>query len=525
MEPLCIRQTSIPGTTKLFGDFLYDFDRVSSYYHKHFSDESAWPAAASEIEYPAERRKALVDALREQNGDSAALSKLGQPSTVAVVTGQQVGLFSGPAYTVYKALTAVKLAAQLDKLGIPAVPVFWLATEDHDLAEIDHTWVFNNRGDIRKISLFDAVATGGPVGDVKLKSVPLDDLREALSGLPFADEVVSRLEASYRRGTSLGSAFTSFLREVLKGYGLLFLDPLAPAIRNIAAPFLHDVVGRIPELTGGLRERDKALSEDGYHAQVHVEQDTSLMFVIRDGKRIALRYKDGRFLEKERQYSVEELQNMPLQLSPNALLRPVMQDYLLPTISYVGGPSEIAYMAQAEVLYTKLLGRMPVIYPRNSYTLLDAKTSKLLRRYHLRVPDLLGAEEQVKGRIAAKMMSPALADEFRSAQTVFDETLGKLQLSLAAFDSTLEQAACKSASKIRYQLEKMSRKTARETMRRDAGAMSSAEYLRNSIYPHRHLQERFYSIVPFLAKHGMDLPQRLLNDAQLLCPDHIVRSV
>ena len=120
MEPLCIRQTSIPGTTKLFGDFLYDFDRVSSYYHKHFSDESAWPAAASEIEYPAERRKALVDALREQNGDSAALSKLGQPSTVAVVTGQQVGLFSGPAYTVYKALTAVKLAAQLDKLGIPA---------------------------------------------------------------------------------------------------------------------------------------------------------------------------------------------------------------------------------------------------------------------------------------------------------------------------------------------------------------------------------------------------------------------
>ena len=360
---------------------------------------------------------------------------------------------------------------------------------------------------------------------MKLKSIPLDDLREALSGLPFADEVVSRLEASYRRGTSLGSAFTSFLREVLKGYGLLFLDPLAPAIRKIAAPFLHDVVGRIPELTEGLRERDKALSEDGYHAQVHVEQDTSLMFVIRDGKRIALRYKDGRFLEKERQYSVEELQNMPLQLSPNALLRPVMQDYLLPTISYVGGPSEIAYMAQAEVLYTKLLGRMPVIYPRNSYTLLDAKTSKLLWRYHLRVPDLLGAEEQVKGRIAAKMMSPALADEFRSAQTVFDETLGKLQLSLAAFDSTLEQAACKSASKIRYQLEKMSRKTARETMRRDAGAMSSAEYLRNSIYPHRHLQERFYSIVPFLAKHGMDLPQRLLNEAQLLCPDHIVRAV
>ena len=525
MEPLCVRQTSIPGTTKLFGDFLYHFDKVSPFYHGHFSDATAWRKAAEEIEYPDGRRGRLVQALREQNGESEALAKLARPGTVAVVTGQQVGLFSGPAYSIFKALTAVKLAHQLEQQGIPAVPVFWLATEDHDLAEVDHAWIFDERASIRKVALSDTFSTGGPVGDVKLKSVPFAELRTALGELPFAAEVVSRLEASYRPGNTLGTAFRSFLSEILKSFGLLYLDPLAPAIRSIAAPFLRETVCRIPEVIQALRQRDKELTESGYHAQVHVEQDTSLIFLIRDGKRIALRYRDGQFAARDRSYTSEELQEMPSQLSPNALLRPVMQDYLLPTVGYVGGPSEIAYMAQAEVLYRKLLGRMPVIFPRNSYTLLDAKSAKLLHRYNLPVPQLFGPQEQVESRIAAKLVPSAVAEEFSAARSVFDASLARLRSGLAAFDPTLERSAQKSTAKIHYQLEKLSRKAGREAMRRDAQATRSAGYLTNLIYPHRHLQERFYSIVPFLAKHGMDLPQRLLDEAQLACPDHIVRSV
>jgi len=223
--------------------------------------------------------------------------------------------------------------------------------------------------------------------------------------------------------------------------------------------------------------------------------------------------------------SLEELAEMPLQLSPNALLRPVMQDYLLPTISYVGGPSEIAYMAQAEVLYENLLGRMPVIFPRNTYTLLDDKSSKLLHRYRLRVPDLFCPQEQVQSRISAKLVPPAIAEEFSSARSVLDSALVRLQSGLAEFDPTLEEAAKRSTAKIRYQLEKLSRKTAREAMRRDEQAERNARYLTNFLYPHRHLQERFFSIVPFLAKYGMDLPERMLGETQLVCPDHIVRVV
>ena len=525
MEPFCVRQTSIPGTTKLFGDFLYHFDKVSPFYHRHFSDAAAWQDAAKEIGYPDERRSRLIQALRQQNGESEALAKLARPGTVAVVTGQQVGLFSGPAYSIFKALTAVKLAHQLEEQGIPAVPVFWLATEDHDLAEVDHTWIFDERASITKVALSGAFSTGGPVGDVRLKNVPLSELRRALGELPFADEVVARLEATYHAGATLGTAFQSFMREILRDFGLLYLDPLTPAVRAIAAPFLQEAVCRVPELIQALRGRGEELTESGYHAQVHIEQDTSLMFLMKEGKRIALRYRDGQFATRDRSYTAEELRDIPGQLSPNALLRPVMQDYLLPTIGYVGGPSEIAYMAQAEVLYRNLLGRTPVIFPRNSYTLLDARAAKLLHRYNLSVPSLLCPQEQVESRIAARLVPSALAEEFSSARSVFDSSLARLRSGLTELDPTLESSAQKSTAKIQYQLEKLSRKVAREVMRRDEQATRSAGYLANLVYPHRHLQERFYSIIPFLAKHGMDLPLRLLQEAQLACPDHIVRPL
>lgn len=525
MEPLCVRQTSIPGTTKLFGDFLYHFDKVSRFYHKHFSESADWHKAAEEIEYPEERRCRLIEALREQNGNSPSLTKLARPGTVAVVTGQQVGLFGGPAYSLFKALTAVKLAAQLEEFGIPAVPVFWLATEDHDLAEVDHAWIFDEHASIKKISLSTTTATGGPVGDVKLNGIPWPELRSALGELPFANEIVAQLEASYCPGATMGSAFHTFFRGVVKDLGLLFVDPLVPANRAITAPFLADAVQHIDQVIPALRERDQDLAEGGYHAQVHVEQDTSLLFLIENGKRMALRYKDGRFGAKDHSYSAEELREKSLQLSPNALLRPVMQDYLLPTIAYVGGPSEIAYMAQAEVLYRMLLGRMPVIFPRNSYTLLDGKAEKLLQRYRLATPQLLGPQELIESRISASLVPPEMLEEFRSVRSAVDGALAKFQSRLTEFDPTLEDSAHKSATKIRYQLEKLSRKTAKEAMRRDVQATRAARYLTNLVYPHRHLQERFYSIVPFLAKYGPGLPERLLNETQLVCPDHIVRAL
>src|SRR5450755_3406753 len=410
MESSCVRHTLIPGTSKLFGDYLYDFERVKEFFPCYFGEPEAFDNAARQVSFPESRRADLVVALRENNQGSPALEKLARPGTMAVVTGQQVGLFSGPVYTILKAITAAKLARQLSESGIPTVAVFWLATEDHDLAEVDHVWVFDREANPSKITL-PSKPNGGPVGDVSFAEWPLGEIRAALGSLPFADDVIARLSAAYQPGATLGSAFRDFLKDILHELDLLYVDPLTPAIRDITEPFLSRAVSEVPELLSLLRERNAELAKAGYHAQVHIEDDSSLLFVI-DGKRSAVRWRDGQFVTKDRTYTAAELAGLGRSLSPNALLRPEMQDYLLPTIAYVGGPAEIAYMAQAQVLYERLLGRMPVIYPRMSMTLLDERASKVLDKYGMRVTDLLDNHEHAKSRVAAKLVPAGLAEEF-----------------------------------------------------------------------------------------------------------------
>src|SRR6185369_8836418 len=195
----------------------------------------------------------------------------------------------------------------------------------------------------------------------------------------------------------------------------------------------------------------------------HVEAKTSLFFLLEDGRRIALRRAEGQYLGKDRKYSTEELKAQAEHISPNALLRPVLQDYMIPTAAYVGGPAELAYFAQSAVIYETLLGYMPRLVSRSGFTLFDARTAKLMDRYHLHVKDLFHGETEFRERMAAHLVPPALAAEFA------------------------------------------------ETMRRNERAAADAEYLYNALMPHKHLQERFYSILPFLAKNGPELIDRVYD--------------
>lgn len=505
MESHCIPQTRLPGTSRLFADYVTHYDRLARFYaHDPFDPESLTRAAAA-IDFPAGRRAAIVAALRTQNGPSPALDLLAQPGTVAVVTGQQVGFFGGPLYTVFKALSAARLARELTARGQAAVPVFWLATEDHDFEEIHRAWVFDAQ---RRPVPLDVTATPDgpePVGRIWISQVPLDGLRAALSGFPFADEAVALAERAYQPGRTLGEAFHAFVKELLAPLGLLFLDPLDAAVRRIGAPFLEGVQSRAPEIRAMLAERSRELEQAGYHAQVLVDADSTLLFSMAGGHRQPLKKPVSGDL-----------------ISPNALLRPVLQDYLLPTVAYFGGPAEVAYLAQSQVLYGDLLGRMPVVFPRAGFTLLDARTRKLLTRYRLDVLDVCVHPDKLRDRIASVLVPEELHRALDGASADVAARLEALTGRLEAFDPSLAKSLTRSRAKILYQLGKIQHKTARETLRRDDRARAEAEYLIGSLYPHRHLQERFYSVLPFLAEHGFGLVPELLDAVQLGCPDHQV---
>ena len=212
-------------------------------------------------------------------------------------------------------------------------------------------------------------------------------------------------------------------------------------------------------------------------------------------------------------------------LSPNAILRPVIQDSMLPTVSYIGGPAETAYLAQSEALYRVLLGRMPVAMPRASFTILDSRSAKLMERNHLSLGDFFHGEISLKERIASRLVPPALAGSMRESAATVGSAVARMRAELTAFDPTLAQALDRSARKIDYQLAKMERKTGREAMRRDEYAERDAASLYGLIYPERHLQERLYSMLPFLAQHGLDLIGSIYEAIELECSDHRVMVI
>lgn len=526
MESACLRHTEIPHTSALFSDFQYHFGKVARFYAHDPHDGRSYAAAAKEIAYPDDRRAALVAALRASNTETASLDLLARPGTVAVVTGQQVGLFSGPAYTIYKALTAVRLAAQLSARGIPAVPMFWLATEDHDVAEVDHAFVFGLDHQPIQLSVAAAGRSERPVGGIPIAAPPVDRLREVLAGFPYGEEVAELVRAAYPAGATFGAAFRALVERLLAGRGLLYVDPLDESVRRLAAPLLQETVRQDENLHAKLIERGQQLEAAGYHAQVHVEAKTSLVFLLDGERRATLRRQNGEYSSRDRKYSAAELIARAEQLSPNALLRPVVQDYVLPTVAYVGGPAELAYMAQSNVLYRELLGRMPVMVSRGGFTLLDARTAKLMERYGLTVPAFFHGEDGIREAIARKLVPPALTDEFGKVRRTVSQSVERLRGELTGFDPTLAAAVDKSSAKILYQLSKIERKAAHETLKRDKRAGDDAGYMSGLIFPDKHLQERYYSILPFLARNGVsDLMDTLYEHVRLECPDHQVLVV
>ncbi len=530
-DSLCLRQTEVPGSTALFIDLLYHFDRVSRFY-SHSPQLSSMREAARAVELDPGHRSRLVSGLRQQNEGTVTaehLDLLAQPDTVVVATGQQVGYYGGPVFTLYKALTALKLAAELRKSGTPAVAVFWLATEDHDLAEVNHTWIFQSNGEPLRLQAEAEPASGRPVGGVKLQDPAPGLLESALGPMPFGSEVRDLARGAYVPGGTFQAGFHGLYRRLLESYGLIFLDPMTPDLRRLAAPVFRKAIADGPALSKALLERSTELGSAGYHAQVHFTEETSLIFLIDQGRRIALQRSGETYTGAGAKYTTGEvldrLDRSPQDFSPNALLRPVTQDWLLPTAVYVGGPAELAYLAQAEVLYARLLGRMPVVTPRASFTVLDSRAQRLMRRYRIGVTDCFNGPEALRRTIAERLVPPSLEHTLIEAEASVIGALDGVDRDLRKFDPTLAAALASSNRKIRYQFGKIRAKVGLESLRRDGQAEHDAAYLSHLIFPEKTLQERLYSMLPFLGQHGFDFVDRIYSAIQPDCHDHQVLVV
>jgi bacillithiol biosynthesis cysteine-adding enzyme BshC len=520
MECHCIRGIDVPHATPLYNAYIDNFSAVSAFFEHPPTVDSVRETAKEARLDPASRRQ-VVAVLRSENrrlgADAAVEASLDrlEAGAVAVVSGQQVGLFSGPSYTFYKALTALRLAEDLSAAGRPAVAVFWLATEDHDLAEVNHSLWFSRSGtELMELPLEDS-AGGRRVGEVPLgENVRALALRAAalLEG-PGSAAITQAIEECYSPSETYGSAFGKLIARMFAGRGLILLDPLSPELHRLAAPLFRAALEQHTDLRRDLLDRGKALDRAGYHAQVKVTERNTLLFINVDGKRLPLRARNHGFVLGQRELSLPQaidlLDASPEAFSPNVLLRPMVQDTLLPTAAYIAGPAEIAYFAQASVVYRRLLGRMPVIMPRASITLVDARAARTLRKYGLEFTDILRGRRFVRSRMERAILPKALAARFDANEKLLRKMLASLRRPVIKLDKTLDGALGTAERKMLYQFAKLRGKAGRAMALRSSVLDSHERELMAHLLPEGDLQERSLCFLPALASQGVALLDEL----------------
>lgn len=508
------------GTTPLYRAFLRHDPAIRQWYpHDPFGQHAA-PA-----DYPAERRAAVAKILEGQNrgwgaGEKtlANLRRLAA-GAAAIVTGQQVGLFGGPLYSVLKALTAIRRAEQLQD----TVPIFWLASEDHDLDEVSHAEVLTPEHELRRLQLS---VHGGEarVGDVLLP-VSMQRLNEEMKSLLGDNDVTELLARCYAPETSFADSFARFFTSIFRDFGLILIDNRDPRLHAIAAPIFSAAAEKSQTLNRSLQERSRALESSGFHAQVHIDANSTLLFHQQNGKRVAVKMHSGTIKAGKQEWkSASELaqavKTAPQDFSANALLRPIVQDYLLPTTAYVGGAAEVAYFAQSEVIYRDLLKRVTPIVPRASVTLIEPGVARLLEKFSLQPQQVFIPAEEFRLTVTRTQLPKGVQIAFTDAEAHLTSHLETLEERVAEEDPTLRDAARNAGKKMRYQLRRLAKRAARAHLRREQDLDRQLRRLSVSLYPNGGLQERTLAGAYFLAKYGTALLSTLQGQMRVDVADH-----
>jgi bacillithiol biosynthesis cysteine-adding enzyme BshC len=562
MSTECYPIATLPHTTRLFRDFLAMGDGgAASQVRGWYGAEPlgrAWMRPASAKANAVGLANALEVQSRSFGAGPATLANIAKlrAGARAVVTGQQVGLLGGPLLTLLKAATAIARAKQATiATGVEHVPVFWLATEDHDLEEVDQVTLLTKTA-VEKLSLGAKFPHADvPVGDVILKE-SIDSVLDQACGLLGHAPVCDLLRECYafrsdeNSGLTFGSAFARLMTRLFAAHGLIVMDAAGRDFHTLGTAALRYAIDQAEELELALLKRTEELEVAGYHAQVLVKPSASLLFLVSDTEgnpavkhRQALRrVPDGSWKagsgSSAKTYSTAELLTIlaetPERISPNALLRPVFQDTILPTTAYIGGPSEVAYFAQSAVLYQTILGRITPVLPRLSATLLEPAIATVMAQHEVSLPDAMCRPDDLAQRLGARAMPIEAKRRLASAGSALDSALAAAEDYLETFDAGLGRSAKVSASKMRYQMNRLRRLAATFELNKEASLRKHAEAMSLHLFPEGHPQERVIAGVWFLAAYdaahgaaqdsvpGAGLIDLLVEEAANQCPGHIV---
>ncbi len=536
-----ITYNNLPRIPRLFADYIYNFPKVKHYYGgNRYLIDSSWENLYESISSKGLTRKEVARVLQEQNKKWGAKQKvldniahLEMEDTVAVVSGQQVGLLLNPLYTLYKALTAIKLAAELrERFKWRVVPIFWMEAEDHDLSEVNSLSFIDSQNRPVRLALENPFREGKrSVGELHLGEqieLLLKRLNTLVPETEFKPELWKKMVTFYNSEETFSSSFARLMTHLFRGYGLVIVDPSNEKLKALARPLFARVIDNFAELTNILANRNKELLQAGYPLQVNLQDlsHNTCLFINIEGEKYSLLKNNDGFSPRGREeaYSREELllllEKSPEQFIPNVVLRPLFQDSLFPTIAYVAGPSEVAYFAQLQPLYPLFELPMPVIFPRSSFTVVEQKVKRVLDRFGLSFSHLLAGRAQVIEKIMPPAEVNPQEDPFPTVYQKMEAILNELRTHLQQTDPTLVGALEKSWQKISYQLNHLAGRYRRALLQRHKILLHQIDKVFNNLFPYDQLQERTINPFYYLFRYGESFLQLIYEEIGFKRFDH-----
>ncbi|AMY11139.1 bacillithiol biosynthesis cysteine-adding enzyme BshC [Luteitalea pratensis] len=510
--------------SRLSLDYTYQHEKLARYYAGDPANPDAWRDVITRVQAHPRDRAAMVAILEAQlaarqapEQARAAAAKLADPRTVAIVTGQQAGLFGGPLYTLMKGLTAARLAADIEaQYGVPCVTVFWNHAEDHDWEEVASAWILDDDLQAHRLTVAGIEGDGHvPVGQVRLTEDITRVLAELDTLLPqteFTAATVAQLRRCYAPGTGMADAFGQLLDVLLGPLGVVVFDGSDPAAKPLASTIFQRVLAHPGHTRHLASDTGQALVADGYHAQVVTQPDATALFSMVEG-RSPIKYRDEQLLVGETPVDAATLRAdaaaHPERFSPNVLLRAVVQDTLLPTIAYVAGPSELAYLGQLKNVYAFHETPMPLIVQRATGTILDSASLRFLARTSLELQSLQAQDEHALNQWLEAQLPPTLEQALHDLEHTLDERMAALLAAVPALDPTLDGAVKSSQGRLAHEVRGLHAKVISAAKRRNETLRRQFAHAQHLAFPGGHPQERVLCLAWYMNRFGPALVPRL----------------
>jgi bacillithiol biosynthesis cysteine-adding enzyme BshC len=535
---------SSSGFSQIFYDYVYEFAEVSGYFPYDFRDPDVYHRALTHATDKDMDRDLLARVLLRQNtafgcGEEVLkqVTLLKKPTTFAVVTGQQVGLFGGPMYSVFKAITAIKLCRRL-KSSLPHfdfVPLFWLEGEDHDFEEVSHVGVINGEGAPVQVRYTHSEGAEernlGPIGELPFTEQiqkALSDLQNSLQKTEFTPGLIEGLRKSYAPGSTFNQAFVDWMNGLFGDQGLAYVTANDRELKQRMSPLFVKEISSHPRTSQLVIARSAEL-EENYHAQIKAKPVN--LFMFHRGGRYLIEPRENDFSLKGTRHfiSPDEMmsiaQERPELLSPNVVLRPIVQDWILPTVAYVGGPSEIAYHAQLQPVYQSFGVPQPVLYPRASASFVEERLERLMDKYQIEVFRFFEEGSSLVKHVLTQMAEINLEEVFGRATKSTEDVMNELQFALKEIDPTLLGPLESTRGKATSSLAVLKDKAFAAQQRKNDTVVRQLERGTSSLLPNGGLQERELSLLYYMNKYGPDLPKWLMDELDITGFRHQIITV